>query len=81
MPIFKVSMERIQGYDFIIQAEDADEALDVANQAIEDIDNYDLKDDGWDANSHELDDSDISQKEIELSVKEDRFINAEDFFS
>ena len=81
MPIFKVSMERIQGYDFIIQAEDEDEALDVANQAIEDIDNYDLKDDGWDANSHELDDSDISQKEIELSVKEDRFINAEDFFS
>ncbi len=81
MPIFKVSMERIQGYDFIIQADDEDEALDVANQAIEDIDNYDLKDDGWDANSHELDDSDISQKEIELSVKEDRFINAEDFFS
>ena len=81
MPIFKVSMERIQGYDFIIRADDEDEALDVANQAIEDIDNYDLKDDGWDANSHELDDSDISQKEIELSVKEDRFINAEDFFS
>ncbi len=81
MPIFKVSMERIQGYDFIIRADDEDEALDVANQAIEDIDNYDLKDDGWDTNSHELDDSDISQKEIELSVKEDRFINAEDFFS
>ena len=45
MPIFKVSMERIQGYDFIIQADDEDEALDVANQAIEDIDNYDHKDD------------------------------------
>ena len=81
MPIFKVSMERIQAYDFIIQAEDDDEALDVANQAIEDIDNYDLNDDGWDANSQELDNSEVSQKEIELSVKENRFINAEEFFS
>lgn len=81
MPIFKVSMERIQGYDFIIQADDEDEALDVANQSIEDIDNYDLKDDGWDASSHELDSSEVSQKEIDFSVREDRFINAEDFFS
>lgn len=81
MPIFKVSMERIQAYDFIIQAEDDDEALDVANQAIEDIDNYDLNDDGWDENSQELDNSEVCQKEIELSVKENRFINAEEFFS
>ena len=81
MPIFKVSMERIQSYDFIIEAEDDDEALDVASLAIEDIDNYDLKDDGWDANSHDLDSSEVSQKEIDLSVKENRFINAEEFFS
>lgn len=81
MAIFKVSMERIQGYDFIIEAEDDDEALDVANNAIEDIDNYDLADDGWDANSHELDNTEVSQKEIELSIKENRFLNAEEFFN
>ncbi len=81
MPIFKVSMERIQGYDFIIEAEDEDKALEIANYAIDDIDSYDLKDDGWDANSYELDSSEVSQKDIELSVKEDRFINAEEFFS
>ncbi len=81
MPIFKVSMERIQGYDFIIEAEDDDEALEVASLAIDDIDSYDLKDDGWDANSQNLDSSEVSQKEIDLSVKENRFINAEEFFS
>ncbi len=81
MPIFKVSMERIQAYDFIIQAEDEDEALEVASLAIDDIDSYDLEHDGWDANSQNLDSSEVSQKEIDLSVKENRFINAEEFFS
>lgn len=81
MQIFKVQMKRTQVYDFAIEAVDEDEALDVANQAIEDVDSYDLEDNGWEAESREADKSETTDKYIEQAVKNGSYISANEFFN
>lgn len=80
MAIFNIELTRVQTYNMVVEAKDEDEAIAVADNAIFYVDDYYIEDDGWNISSQEFDNSEISKKEIELSVKEGRFIDAEDFF-
>ena len=81
MAIFNVQMSRTQVYEFVIEAKDQDEALDVANEAIEDVDHYDLGDDGWRAESMYIADDKVAQRWKEEAIKMGNFVKTSDVFS
>ena len=81
MAIFNVQMSRTQVYEFVIEAKNHDEALDVANEAIEDVDHYDLDDDGWRAESMYIADDKVAQREKEEAIKMGIFVKTSDVFS
>lgn len=81
MPIFNVQMRRSQTYAFTIEAKDDDEALDVANEVIEEIENYDLNYDGWSAESHEIIDLQQAEKEKTYAIRDKTYVLASDVFT
>ena len=81
MAIFNVQMSRTQSYEFVIEARDEDEALDVAYEAIEDVYHYDLEDDGWDAESMYIADDKVAQRWKEEAIKMGNFVETSDVFS
>ena len=80
MAIFNVQMTRTQVYDFVIEAKDDDEALDVAKKAIGDVNDYDLEDDEWNAESRDIPDDKVAQKEKEEAIKMGNFVKTSDIF-
>jgi len=81
MAIFNVHMKRTQVYDFVIEAKDDDEALDVANEAIGDVDDYDLEDGGWSAESREIEDVVSADEERCKAIKYGNYVKTSDVFS
>ena len=80
MAMFNVQMTRTQVYDFVIEAKDDDEALDVAKEVIGDVDYYDLEDDGWSAESRDIPDDKVAQREKEEAIKMGNFVKTSDVF-
>lgn len=81
MAIFNVQMSRTQSYEFVIEAKDEDEAFDVAYEAIEDVDDYDLENDGWSAESMYIADDKVAQRWKEEAIKMGNFVKTSDVFS
>ena len=76
MAIFNVQMSRTQGYEFVIEARDEDEALDVAYDAIEDV-----EDDGWSVESMYIVDDKVAQRRKEEAIRMGNFVKTSDVFS
>lgn len=80
MALFNVQMSRTRSYEFVIEAKDEDEAFDVAYEAIEDVDDYDLENDGWSAESMYIADDKDAQRWKEEAIKMGNLVKTSDVF-